>query len=264
MSIIRVKKNENFTVMDNSGLQDPGLSWKAKGLLAFMLSRPDDWRFYVNELQQNATDGKGATASGIRELIEAGYIAREQKREKGRFKSYDYTIYETGVPVSDDSPTENPEPDKPALENPSPERPSPEKPKTKNPSTDNPNSEKQPIINTNNKPNTKRPNTKEIYTGVFDYWNRQGIIKHRKITPDIKRQIDRRLKEGFSPHDICLAIQHYSQVLCSLKTHWTHRWTLHEFLMRPNGFPVFLDKTVDDYAEWNDQDGKQPDVVFGG
>ena len=37
------KKTGNFTILDNTGLRDPNISWKAKGLLAYLLHLPDDW-----------------------------------------------------------------------------------------------------------------------------------------------------------------------------------------------------------------------------
>ena len=42
MSVFRVEKNNNYTVMANYHLRDKGLSFKAKGLLSYMLSLPED------------------------------------------------------------------------------------------------------------------------------------------------------------------------------------------------------------------------------
>ena len=39
----RINKNRNYTVMSNYHLRDKNLSLKAKGLLSFMLSLPDNW-----------------------------------------------------------------------------------------------------------------------------------------------------------------------------------------------------------------------------
>lgn len=43
MSVFRVPKRSNFTVMSNVHLRDTSLSLKAKGLLSYMLSNPDNW-----------------------------------------------------------------------------------------------------------------------------------------------------------------------------------------------------------------------------
>ena len=43
MAIVRVPKVNNYTIMSNHHLIDPELSFKAKGLMSYMLSRPDNW-----------------------------------------------------------------------------------------------------------------------------------------------------------------------------------------------------------------------------
>jgi len=45
-NIIRVEKNKNYSVVNNTVLRDTKISWKAKGIMAYMLSKPDDWTFY--------------------------------------------------------------------------------------------------------------------------------------------------------------------------------------------------------------------------
>ena len=45
MSVFRIEKNKNYTVMSNYHLRDRNLSYKAKGMLSFMLSLPDDWDY---------------------------------------------------------------------------------------------------------------------------------------------------------------------------------------------------------------------------
>ncbi len=42
MPIFKIKKNSNYTVISNYHLKDKDLSYKAKGLLSFMLSLPED------------------------------------------------------------------------------------------------------------------------------------------------------------------------------------------------------------------------------
>ncbi|KAB1363607.1 DNA-binding protein, partial [Bacillus thuringiensis] len=54
MGIFRVKKDTNYSVIHNTPLRDENLSWRAKGLLAYMLSLPDDWTFHATELSQHA------------------------------------------------------------------------------------------------------------------------------------------------------------------------------------------------------------------
>ena len=76
MSIFRVKKNANYVVMNRMALNDERLSWKAKGIIAYMLSMPDDWKFYVKELSDHAKDGEDSLRSGIKDFKECGYLKR--------------------------------------------------------------------------------------------------------------------------------------------------------------------------------------------
>lgn len=108
MSTIRVPKRRNpFAQIDRRALEDEGLSWKAKGLLAYLLSRPDDWQVYVEQLKTVGPDGRDATRSGLSELEAAGYVDKRQRHndETGHFEGYEYLVYEhpSQRPDGDDS-----------------------------------------------------------------------------------------------------------------------------------------------------------------
>lgn len=124
MSIIRVQKNSNYSVISNVHLQDETLSWKAKGILSYLLSKPDNWQVYIAHLKNQSTDGRDATASGIRELINAGYISRDYTRnEVGQMTGRSYVVYESSfeqkaVNKGDNPKTENPLLGNPTLDNP--------------------------------------------------------------------------------------------------------------------------------------------------
>lgn len=92
MMIYRVVKKQNFVVLDKAFLNDGQLSWKAKGLLAYMLSLPDDWHFRLADLATRSKCGREATASILAELIEAGYLQKVQKRAKdGKFGKVEFS-----------------------------------------------------------------------------------------------------------------------------------------------------------------------------
>jgi len=92
---IRHSKQRDYTVMNNTFLRDDKLSWKAKGLFAYILSLPEDWKIYLNELQTHATDGETSLRSAIKELTDNGYIVQKRlKDDKGRWASYAYQIIE--------------------------------------------------------------------------------------------------------------------------------------------------------------------------
>ena len=96
MCIIRVSKKANgkFAQVDNRYLQSPLLSLKAKGLLTYLLSKPDNWNIRLSELQKNNADGRDAIRSTFKELEKYGYMKRVVTRDKlGKFHT-DYTVYE--------------------------------------------------------------------------------------------------------------------------------------------------------------------------
>lgn len=96
MATYRVKKESgNFVTIHKGFIQDSNLSWKAKGLLLYLLSRPDDWKIYETELVKHTSDKLSSLKSGIKELEKVGYIERKRKRDdKGRLQGYDYEVYE--------------------------------------------------------------------------------------------------------------------------------------------------------------------------
>lgn len=90
----------SYTVVPNSLAQDADLSWKARGLLLYLLSLPDDWQVRNSDLYRRASDGKHATKSGLEELEAAGYLYREEVRSKdGTFAGYHYWF--SADPVED-------------------------------------------------------------------------------------------------------------------------------------------------------------------
>lgn len=99
MAVFKIEKQKNYTVMSNYHLQDRNLSYKAKGLLSFMLSLPEDWDYSLNGLVAVSKESKKAIRNILSELINKGYVVREQGRgEKGYYK-YDYIIREIPVNV---------------------------------------------------------------------------------------------------------------------------------------------------------------------
>ncbi|KYC72316.1 hypothetical protein [Heyndrickxia coagulans] len=120
-NIYRVQKNSNYVVMNKTSLMDERLSWKAKGLHAYMLSLPDDWKFYDTELQKHAKDGRDALKSALKELRDLGYLKRVQHRNEDGTFNYETLVFEV-----------------PQMDPPLPGKPLPGKPLTDYPLTENP------------------------------------------------------------------------------------------------------------------------------
>ena len=93
MSIRRRKKTKAFTQINNAALRNVSLTLKAKGLLAIMMSCPEDWKFYMDWLQQQSADGREAHQSAMKELERHGYVVREKTKGKGgKFSGWDYVV----------------------------------------------------------------------------------------------------------------------------------------------------------------------------
>lgn len=89
--------------------------------------------------------------------------------------------------------------------------------------------------------NTDINNTSNIYS-IFEFWNEQNIIRHRKINQQMKSHINARLKE-YSVDELKKAILNYSTVLNSDEYYWTHKWSLQDF-MKPNNVTRFVDEAT--------------------
>jgi hypothetical protein len=109
------KKNP-YVMLNKGFLEDNSLSWKAKGLLAYLLSRPDNWKTIVEQLVKKAKDGRDSVLSGLKELEIAGYFSRDCVRnEKGQITEWVTNVFEV--------PTENPDPGFPEEVKPDPDFP---------------------------------------------------------------------------------------------------------------------------------------------
>ena len=219
MSVFRIERTKDYTVMSNHHLRDKRLSLKAKGLLSQMLSLPEDWDYTLSGLAYINRENIDAIRQAIKELEAAGYIVRSRKRdEKGRLQGSDYVIYEK--PVSDLPTLENPTLDNPMLES---------------PTLDNPTQLNTKITNTK-KQNTDLSNTHSILSAEpdckSDGFSESAIHeskepKRNEITlaqmnhcrEEVKQRIDYdRLKAEY-PHDSYLddMVELMVEILCSNK-----------------------------------------------
>lgn len=84
-----------------------------------------------------------------------------------------------------------------------------------------------------------------IYIDIFNMWNELRIIKHTKLTNDIKKAIDSTLKD-YTQEEIIQAINNYSIIVKGEEYYFNHKWTLAEFLSRNkhNNIERFLDLEI--------------------
>ena len=143
MSVFRVERTHDYTVMSNHHLKNRALSLKAKGLLSLMLSLPDDWDYTLQGLAHISLEKVDAIRKAITELENEGYITRTRERdEQGRLRGTEYIIREQ--PIS-----EKPTLEKPMLENPILEKPTLDKPTQAKPMLEKPTQLNKKIYNKN-------------------------------------------------------------------------------------------------------------------
>ena len=107
-TFVRVEKNRNYTTIHNEFLKRKDISWKAKGIMTYLLSLPDDWVVNLDEIKRNATDGESSFRSGWKELVSAGYVSRQPVRDE-KTKKIDYweTVIKESVSESKSHNVEN-------------------------------------------------------------------------------------------------------------------------------------------------------------
>lgn len=81
--IVRIKrKSHNYSIIDNAPLSDSRLSYRARGVLAYLLTKPDEWEVNMKEIESGGKEGREAIRAAFNELKALGYA--ELKAEKGR------------------------------------------------------------------------------------------------------------------------------------------------------------------------------------
>lgn len=76
------RRKTGFTQVYNHFLEDSSLSWKAKGIFIYILSRPKGWKLNIKgDVSKRSTDKERAIYSGIKELVDSGYISRTRNKD---------------------------------------------------------------------------------------------------------------------------------------------------------------------------------------
>lgn len=207
MSIRRAPRAQSgFTHIENRIINDRRIGWAARGLLIYLLSKPDDWKVSVPALiaetgEAISRTGRDGVYSLLHELREAGYASLDRSREAGKITSCHWVISEEPLPAE---PTDDPA-------QPTPPQPLPAKP--------------EPLLNTESIPTTE--STKENPSGsgelplglppaqaatpkaaprkidlapLVETWNNvcgPTVGKIRKLSPDREKWVRKAMAEDF-------------------------------------------------------------------
>ena len=109
----RKQYRDKFTIIDRRALEDSRLSFEARGLLAYLMCKRDDWTVHLSDISREGGawkgDGKKLGRDKVyrllSELVSLGYARRIQPRDdkSQKFCKVDYEVGDdplTGFPVS--------------------------------------------------------------------------------------------------------------------------------------------------------------------
>lgn len=186
--IYKSKQTDKFTVLPNQIFNDlnDGL---AIGILAYLLSKPNDWVTYKQQLYSHFSEGRQRIDKSFKLLEEKGYIIGVQKVDKtGKFNGYEWVVYNEPIKENRKSETRL---------------------------TENRQSETSQLLN---KENTKERNTKEISFSErkkkFINWfneqikinlNREG--KFRTLSKDAESNLKKVLDVNYTPTELSKAFK---------------------------------------------------------
>lgn len=131
-AIFKGSRRRGFTTVYREVAQDRRLSLKARGLFLLLQSLPEDWKYTISGLATLAGTGKDQIRSGLAELLQVGYLVKEQSHDEGGkfagnifvlqeeapLSGFPTTVYEQTVPLSGKPIPEKPMTGKPSTENP--------------------------------------------------------------------------------------------------------------------------------------------------
>lgn len=212
MNIIRVAKNSNYTVINNTALKDSRLSWKAKGIIAYMLSKPDDWKFYISELVKHSIDGERAFRTGFKELKNLGYVTRKPVRQGQRIVGWETIVHEVPQDNSLLGGFEHVE----------------------NEDVQSEDVQSSRLLNTDNNQilNKQITNTKkdiefiDTVQEIIEYLNLKASKNFKATTATTKRLINERITEGYT-------IEDFKRVIDNKVKQWIHDPNMNKYL-QPN------------------------------
>lgn len=138
MTVITRQRSDNFALIPNAVAEDSRLSFEARGLLCYLLAKPNNWVVRIADIQKAGDIGSSKAYRLIKELREVGYIALDIKRApNGRILQQNYIVYDCAIP--DQLPfRENREMAKPVGENPEVAKPEVDKPASGKPTSGKP------------------------------------------------------------------------------------------------------------------------------
>lgn len=83
LRIHRTKHTERYVILPHYITRDQGLSFCARGLLAYLLSLPDGWNVSTDQLGTASHESRTAVRRAMQELRDAGFVQVRTERDAG-------------------------------------------------------------------------------------------------------------------------------------------------------------------------------------
>jgi hypothetical protein len=100
-TIHRVSHRKRWVTIDQRAIEDSRLPWAARGLLVYLLSKPDDWQVRVKDLQKRGDLGRDGIYRLLAVLRQFHYLSYQKNRDRdGRVRGGSYAVYEVPYPDS--------------------------------------------------------------------------------------------------------------------------------------------------------------------
>ncbi len=178
MSVIRVNKTGDYTVMSNYHFRDHEMSLRAKGLLSEMLSLPETWDYSIAGLAAINNESERTIRRILDELKNLGYLKitklMPNETKTGRIE-YIYDIYEEPQKTSGQTSGQKQEDNTGRLS---------------------------PIYISNNKILKNKINNNNIVEEAVRYLNEKTDQHYKSSTPKTRTLLNARINEGFNLADI--------------------------------------------------------------
>ena len=102
MTIIRVRKDGNYFTASNEPFVDPRLSWETRGMIGYLLTKPNNWETRIEDLKKQGPAKLHKIRRMLAEARAHGYINRIRITNPGGTFTWITEVYE--------SPSQNPNP----------------------------------------------------------------------------------------------------------------------------------------------------------
>jgi len=201
MAIYKATHHAHYAQIPNATLRDKSLSFEARGVLAMLLSLPDNWSVNVAWIcSQSGNAGRDKVTRILKELQAAGYmVKRLAKDESGKITGTDWDVH--------------PYPATEQLETRRTEKPSSGESDTTNKGLYK-ERELQTIGSSDDKPEEVKQKTKNQYPKEFEaIWKEKPERHGTNPKPKAFKAYSARLKEGHKPEAILEGLKRYKQHL---------------------------------------------------